>query len=246
MFGERRRTAMWPLAIVLAGGLAPGAAAAGETLRVADWTLVTPLGDASGRLLYLASPATGQWRCEIAVDRGGSGLTRADLLRRSGSGWTVTGGPAGGFVQPWDEAWRPLGSGAQAAMQRFLDLWVREAGRPAAGGPGRWRRPEAAAVPTVALATWADLPAAWRPPDDEALPGGQLRRRLAERGRGRGGDGLVLRLRWSGGDLVVTSTRWPGDLTLTDAVPEAASVPDEAFLPLWPLAEFCDRAGSDD
>ena len=90
----------------------------------------------------------------------------------------------------------------------------------------------------MVLEDWAGLPASWRPPAPGPDEVGDLRRRLAARGLGRGGDGLVLSLRWDEGGLVATSARWPGRLVLRRTGGEAAELPPEAFLPLWPLAEF--------
>jgi hypothetical protein len=49
---------------------------------------------------------------------------------------------------------------------------------------------------------------------------------------------LSLRLRWVEEQLAVTSVRWPGTLTLERPQRQQVDVPDEAFLTLWPLAEF--------
>jgi hypothetical protein len=176
----------------------------------------------------------------VALDEDGQRVARDDLLQRRGRGWTLAGQPVGGFVQPWSEPWRAVGPAAAAAFGGVLDRWrgaVADDDPPAR--PRRWRPAPQHADQVVTLTGWDDLPAEWRL---AARPrqGGDLRRRLTARGLGRGGDGVVLRLRRLEGALVARSNRWPGTLTLAAPGHEAATLPPEAFLPLWPLAEFLD------
>lgn len=215
-----------------------------DNLRHGRWQVETPLGTAVGPCLYVEDVAdTANWRCEIAVAESGSWPTHDDVLRRHGRGWTLTGGSDGGFMQPWDEPWQQLGASVTRSLVDLLRRWSR--------GPvlrddvlgddeiyRRWRRRPSLSPVTVSFDDWTGLPAAWRPPTSGTPASGALRRRLTARGTGRGGDGVVLNLRWEDERLAVTSARWPGRITIEGVGSETVEVPAEAFLPLWPLVEF--------
>jgi len=215
-----------------------------DILRAGIWRVDTPLGSVTGPCLYLVDGADcTNWRCEIAVAESGVWPTRDDLLERRGYGWTMTGSVDGGFIQPWHEPWRQLGHSATLSMADLLRWWSGGSGRQDAGVDGgnshyRWRPRRSGSPVSVIFDDWSGLPETWRPPTTGARAGGSLRRQLTTRGTGRGGDGLVLDLSWEDERLAVTSARWPGRLIIEKGADEWTAVPEEAFLPLWPLAEF--------
>lgn len=240
MGAERRRVTAFVLAVVVLA-VVNGATAGRVLLSHGRWSLATPLGEAAGPFLVVDDHGAATWRCEIAVAESGGWPDRQDLMRRQGRGWTITSTPDGSFVQPWDGPWRELGGSAARSLGELIGRWL--AGDRSASGasgtrPDRWRPVEAWRPCPVVLREWTGLPADWRPVDDGPATGGALRRRLVARGRGRGGDGLVLDLRWMGDDLVATTARWPGRIALRRTGNESAELPVEAYLPLWPLAEF--------
>ena len=218
------------------------AATESDRLQHGRWRLETPLGTATGPCLVVENAgedAGDSWRCEIAMAEGGAWPSPEDVLHRRGRGWTITATPDGSFVKPWSEPWRQLGPAAGQAFASMLREWNGAAAAAARTTERhRWRLRESTRPEPVILDDWAGLPDAWRPPGEGVGDGGVLRRRLTARGRGRGGDGLVLDLRWEGDDLVATSARWPGRVVLIKTGAEPVDVPPEAFLPLWPLAEF--------
>ncbi len=175
-------------------------------------------------MLLVGDEASGAWRLEIALADGAAPTLPADLRRRHGRGWTLCGGPDGAFIQPWNEKWRQVGP----ATAGFLDQLAATLTPPAEAGRQR-----------LVLTSWDDLPAGWRPPGPPAPVGGRLHRHMVVRGLGRGGDGLVVTVDPTGTGLRLTTTRWP---VVLEARPGDATrrgdLPAEAFLPLWPLAEF--------
>ncbi len=228
------------LGMLLAACL-PAAAADDHHLRSGTWRLETPLGAATGPFLMIESRPGETWRCEIAVAEDGRWPANDDLRHRKGRGWTLSGTTEGGFVQPWSEPWRVLGPSATSALGEILErLIVGESVASASSRDGhrRWRTAEPRRPMPVILDDWEGLPAAWRPPESGPVTGGALRRRLSTRGLGRGGDGLVLDLAWHGEELVATTARWPGKIELNLLDVESLDLPAEAYLPLWPLAEF--------
>ena len=237
----RRWTALaLAVAMALIAIAAPRPATAGDqvTLQRARWTVNTPLGDAHG-VVAVIQAADGRWRCDVLLDEG-QGTTADDVLERRGRGWTLTGHPEGGVVQPWGEPWRTTGPALAEALAEVLADW---SGGPwsdaaAVGAPRRWRTTAPRGPRTVVVPQWTDLPAAWRPESHTAPTGGALKRRLTGRGRGRGDDGGVLRLSPGEGGLLITSSRLPGTLRLDWPVGAVTDLPDEAFLPLWPLADL--------
>lgn len=238
---ERTRAWTVPLLVVaLAAGVAPGQESGGGDVhfRHGHWTLKTPLGDARGAMAVLQAP-DGRWRCDVVVE-GDGGAASADVLRRQGQGWTLTGSEAGGVVQPWGEPWRTTGPALSLALGAILVEWSgsEQPLGDAAMRPRRWRLAATGLPRTVVVPDWDDLPAAWRPEGGRDPGGSALKRRLTGRGRGRGDAGGVLRLDPRDDGLHVTSTRLPGSLLLDWPDGGATDVPDEAFLPLWPLADL--------
>jgi hypothetical protein len=208
------------------------------------WRLQTALGEAEGGMLLLRGPDH-RWRLEVAIAPSGRTplpVERTRLAQRQGEGWTLTLEPDSGFLQPWHEPWRSLSPQAIRAIDDLLERWLDCVGDTGpVVGPRRWRQPvqarsESLPVPDLERLVLdpADLPDAVRPPG----PAGGLRARLVARGLGRGAVGLGLKARWTAEDLQMHSSRWPGGLSIRLTGNQAVAVPAEAFLPLWPLADF--------
>jgi hypothetical protein len=230
-----------PPALRDADAAVPPAATSLATVVHGTWRLESPLGEVAGPFLVVQERQGLSYRCEIAVAEQGRWPTRDELDQRRGRGWTLTRTPESSFVQPWSEPWRELGAEAAGACGELIARWrvgdLEDFAIPWSR-PRRWRPRQELRPRPVVLDDWAGLPAAWRPPARGTEQAGQLRRRLTTRGLGRGGDGLVLDLRWEGEELVATSARWPGRLVLRESGSEQLALPAEAYLPLWPLAEF--------
>lgn len=205
------------LALALGWAAPAGAQADGTvagTLRTAAWRGAFLGRGAAGRLALLAGP---DGTCRADVGEGPVDLPA--LLARRGRGWTlVLPGAGDAVLQPWDREWRRLPADLAAGLRAVAGALA----DPAAGSPRRRHV----------------LPPAGEPPGFRAA--------LAARGRGRGGPGEVLTVvrrgdPAAGGALAVRSSRRPGSLTFTDLRGLPVSYrPDEAFVPLWPLADLLD------
>lgn len=194
-------------------------------------------------------------RLEVALDESGAGPVRS-LFQQSGQGWTVVlGEPGQGTFNGWAEAWRQV--------PPAFETWIRDAllcDGATTGVPVVWRP-----VPRPRFARRAGEAAVyrWIAPtlalDDRAgnagsATGSNLRDRLVRRGSGRGADREIARLEvggprpaaspWRAGTTMrLGSSRRPGSIRWTILVRRAEiAVPDEVFLPLWPLADFLDPA----
>ena len=213
------------ISLLLAAVMAAGSPAGGASIRqVGAWRLDTPLGRAAGPFLLVADAETAHWRLELALDGDGPRHRLEDLQARRGRGWTICGGDGAAFVQGWNERWHEVGSGTAGALAALAGA---VAGQRTTGDS------------RVVLPTWDDMPAAWRPPGRRPQPGHRLRRQLTLRGLGAGGDGLVLSWRETIDGLEFTTTRWPVRVVMaTLATDQELDLPAEAYLPLWPLAEF--------
>ncbi len=214
----RRLAAVLMLLALGAAGQDDPPADAAGSLLLARWHAGAFGREAAG-MLAVIDDGRGQVRAEVAD--GDAGLPK--LLDRDGRGWTVILAVDGqALLMPWGDRWRnlePRAHGLLAAVAGAL------AAEPPPPGERRTQR--------LAVA-------------DPAAP--DLRRRLAARGRGRGGAGETLRLAWSErpGDpwLEIRSVRRPGSLEL--GPPEAVAVTypvQEAFVPLWPLRDLVEFAG---
>lgn len=212
----------WPL-VLLAVAVAASSARADTDHYQGQWRLASPLGGLEGVWLLVHDASADAWRLELAVDQGDGLPPSADLQRRHGRGWTLCGLASDAFVQPWHGKWWQA-SPATADFLRELAMVAR-----ATGAPSR----------RLVIATWDDLPPSWRPPGREPPEGGRLRRQLVTRGLGRGGDGLVVTAAALAGGVRLTTTRWPVHIDIAPpAHRRGADLPAEAFLPLWPLADF--------
>lgn len=207
-------------------------------LITTTWRLDSVLGTAEGGMIVLRGPDH-RWRLEVATAPPG----RSPLLaERQGEGWTLALEPGSGILQPWDAPWRPISPSAIRALDDLLERWLDNQEDSKAGdGPRRWRqeaRARSGGLPLPDLEGLvldpADLPDAAQPPAAAA----GLRQRLVARGSGRGATGLGLKARWTAEGLDLHSNRWPGGLHVRLTGRQAIAVPAEAFLPLWPLADF--------
>ncbi len=226
------------LACLVAVVAAPAGAQSPATEGQADWRLASPLAASRGLALWLNDGA-GSWRLELGVlDEASVGAD--DLFARRGEGWTLAcAGDAAVLLQPWGKPWRETDPGFAAAVAAMLARWEGAAAlSPAPAGP--WRAGPARSLGVGEAITVRELPADWNPAGASAGEGGSLRRELAARGRGRGGQGVRLRLdRTPAGGLVLTSARWPGRLDLSPPVlARRPEVPAEAYLPVWSLEEI--------
>ena len=185
------------------------------------------------------------------------------LMERTGHGWTLVMGPdLNGTINAWDNQWRALPAGLAQLVRLVtasLNSFPAEAGRfPFATRVGTAHREAGLPRPRV-LATSPTDPSrtvTWRfqlaPLSLENVQQTEdtdLRRRLTARGRGTGGVGEVLIMRWTplrGSEsgygryqLCISSSRRPGTLNLDPAGGVAVSTPEpEVFLPLWPMSQF--------
>ena len=238
--GRCRRRGLAAMALAVLAIPAQGDVQAHAALaQEGAWRLESALGAVSGRFLVVRDQVGESWRLEVGVDEGGVPVDEASLLARRGRGWTFCGGDEGAFVQPWHEAWEPLGPATARFLASLLQALQREDGR--GGGttaPGMLANRRAPA--RIVLETWDDLPPAWRPPRRGPGPSaGRLRTRLVARGLGRGGPGLVLDHEVAGPVQRLTSARWPATIELRpDPGHTLPQLPPEAYLPLWPLAVF--------
>jgi hypothetical protein len=185
------------------------------------------------------------------------------LMDRTGNGWTLVMGPdLNGTINAWDNQWRTLPAGlaqlvrlVTASLHSYPESpgrypFARRVAEPRreAGIP----RPQilAAFLPDPAKAdTWRFQLAPLSLGNDQPTEEADFRRRMTVRGRGTGGVGEVLVLRWmprtgpeNGPDryqLSLSSSRRPGTLHLDAAGSVAVATPEpEVFLPLWPMSQF--------
>jgi hypothetical protein len=209
-----------------------------------QWSVQTPMGTAGGPVLCLVEQQR-SWRLDFLVDSGDLDKPVEDLLKRRGEGWTLAGGQNGGFSQPWHQPWRQLSSTSTAAMHELILMMItdqnhqEELDKPT---PRRWRRPLPERDARITIADWRDLIVLpdrhGRDADPMRSSRGDLRRRSVIRGLGRGGEDLCLNLRRNGPRVVLSTARWPGSLVIMLKEERRMVVPTEAFLPLWPVADF--------
>jgi len=223
---------------------ASGSETMSASLRDGAWKLSSPLGEISGPLIVLQDHDGSSWRCEIGLHDQAMVDPRRDLLHRTGRGWTITCSAGEGFMQPWNDAWHPLGREVTDTFQQMIVAWEKglSPAEPASQSSSRhrWQASPLAGQKhqVLVLDSLDDLPASWQIQPSSSQETGHLRRRLTTRGRGRGGDGVVLKLSIEDGNLNITSVRWPGRLVLVRQGWVPMTTPAEAYLPLWPLADF--------
>ncbi|MCK9995828.1 MAG: hypothetical protein KAH56_06070 [Candidatus Krumholzibacteria bacterium] len=175
------------------------------------------------------------------------------LMTWTGDGWTLVLGPDGsGTLNAWGREWEQVPEGLSqmarlitTALQNFPS---RPADLPFASSVGQ--SSSYGGIPRPGMldsnATGQDDSDVWRYQlISTDVPG--FRRKMTARGRGAGGVGEILVLRWwrpagqEGHGLRISSSRRPGTLNLEPPRNLAVGNPDpEVFLPLWPLSQFFD------
>lgn len=239
-----------------------------DTLSATRWSATAYSHRAGGTVCWIFGE-DGSLRVEVFLDNRGqpeagentgepAAIDLAPLWTRSGDGWTLVLGPDdSGTLNAWDSGWRNVPWGL-AQLVRLVTTALREyPDRPADSSHGQsvdlpWRsgtiprpkilgtglrQPGAKEVWRYQLAT-LDLQDS-QPVD---VPG--FRRNMVARGRGTGGRGEILVLRWRGDgqggfSLNLRSSRRPGELVLQPVQRQGVPKPEpEVFLPLWPLSQF--------
>ncbi len=181
------------------------------------------------------------------------------LLDRKGNGWTLVMGPdQQGTLNAWGSEWREVPVGlaqlvrlVTASLNSYPDHPPRF---PFTIQVGSSRRSGSIVRPRVLKIFLPDIEGSdyWRfqlAPlrlENDPQPAVQsFRRQMTGRGRGTGGVGEILVLRWfreagrDGYGLSLSSSRRPGTLHLAPAGKLAVATPEpEVFLPLWPMSQF--------
>jgi len=235
-------------------------------LTSTNWSASVLSHHAGGSVCWVMGD-DGSVRVEVLLDPEGSGddgdqtgsgteVNLDHLMTWTGDGWTLVLGPDGngtlnGWGKEWDQVPADLSQVVRlvtGSMRKFpngpVDFPFAKSIRPTRGNAG---------IPRPGMlgsgATGEAGEDVWRyqvTPSD--APG--FRKRMTARGRGAGGVGEVLILRWrrpegqegqDGYGLSVGSSRRPGTLHLDPPRNLTVKTPDpEVFLPLWPLSQFFD------
>lgn len=228
----------------LACGAACIAAEQHARLLVGQFRIESPIGAFEGPLVALVG-FRASWRFDVGIDSDPTQEAAERVLQRRGEGWTMAGGRDTGFSQAWHRPWQRLSRPAARAAGELLHRLADGPGaHPGAASEGarRWRPAARLQDESIVVGDLWELAA--MPPQNarigqhDRIGAGELRRGLVFRGRGQGGDGLVLRLRWTPSSLMIYSRRWAASLMITTADHGLVQMPPDAFLPLWPLADF--------
>lgn len=229
------------------------------------WSAEAYSEKAAGTVCWIDGP-DGSLRIEVLRSKwawGESPRNLLPLMDRTGNGWTLVMGPdLNGTINAWDSQWRvlPLGLAqlarlVTASLQSYPETpgrfsFARRVGT--THGKSGIRRPQVLARPVAdpgQTETWRFQLAPLSLASDQQPEETNFRRRMTARGRGTGGAGEVLVLRWnpaSGSEtgmgryqLSLSSSRRPGTLHLDPAGSVAVATPEpEVFLPLWPMSQF--------
>ncbi|MBU1073362.1 hypothetical protein KKG45_08950 [bacterium] len=214
-------------------------------LQGVTWSFSAWGRSAEGLACWLRDP-DGPWRLDVLLtqeaERGQAAMN--DLMHQLGDGWTIVAtGDHGDFLQPWRDKIEVLSPGQRQRLTALLELAAsgRDAmpGLIACGAEVQMRRPRHRHSRTpwperthedddVCAVTWP------------AAEAGGFRRRLEDRGRGRGAGDEVWRVSFAGErGWRLTSSRRAGSLRVV-ALPDrqVEYFPDEVFIPLWPLGEL--------
>ena len=238
-------------------------------LSATSWTASAYSRHAGGIICWLPGK-DGSLRIEIsegpAVSVGpasGSGTDPLEnlesVLTWAGDGWTMILGPDdSGTLNAWGREWRhvPLGL-AQMARLVTVALHDYPARRPefsfasSTGLSCQWARiPQphflvSPVIPDRCESTWSYQLSPLELEDGGNIPQPVFRDNMVARGRGTGGRGEVVSLKWFSQPgierygLVITSSRRPGTLRLEPPRDLAVNTPEpEVFAPLWPLSQF--------
>jgi len=263
---------LWALLIGMSGQVFLISIALAETppagqswLTSTSWSASAYSEHAGGAACWLIGD-NGSLRVEVLRDPNGvaerPNQTRVDLeplLTWTGNGWTLVLGPDGnGTLNAWGREWRQVPVGLAQVVRMVTALLQNFPGRPPefpfaslvgdSRGTGIIPRPNMlGSGPSSAgegdVWRYQLAPLFLQETEDQDVPG--FRRKMTARGRGAGGVGEILVLRWTrsagqeGFGLRIGSSRRPGTLILDPPGNLAVAAPDpEVFLPLWPLAHF--------
>ena len=226
-----------------------------------QWSAAAYSEKASGAVCWIEG-ADGSLRVEALRDdkpRTEAALDLTPLLDRTGTGWTLVVGPdQTGTVNAWGREWRQVPAGL-AQLVRLVTASVRAYPDPPVRFPFAipvGDHPFAAGIlrPCVLAVSRLDpgqadtrryqlAPLVMEEDQQPAVR--SFRRKMTARGRGTGGVGEILILRWErsahgdGYGLGLTSSRRPGKLNLAPAGRLSVLPPEpELFLPLWPMSQF--------
>jgi len=241
-------------------------------LSSTQWSASVLSHHAGGTVCWVFG-SDGSLRVEVFQDHGSqtdaagnpgdlAALDLAPLLTRTGDGWTLVLGPDDtGTLNAWNREWREVPVGL-AQMVRLVTTSLRDYPvRPPensqvravgiSGRAGPIARPRIlAAVPhhLEDQEVWRYQLASLELQDPESMQAPGFRKNMVTRGRGTGGPGEILVLRWirqtgqndqTGYGLSISSSRRPGEFSLQP--PQRQEVPrpePEVFLPLWSLSQF--------
>lgn len=251
------------LVLLVSGALADDPPVEHFFLTSTNWSASAFSHDAGGSVCWILGD-DGSVRVEVLLDPGGA-RDNADkshpgdaanlepLMTWTGDGWTLVLGPDGsGTLNAWGKEWdqvpadlsqlvRLVTALLQSFPSRTPDFPFATPVRQSLGNTG---------IPRPGMlgsdSSSEEDPDVWRYQLRASdTPG--FRKRMTTRGRGSGGVGEILVLRWwrsagqAGYALDISSSRRPGTLNLDPPSNLAVDTPDpEVFLPLWPLSQFID------
>jgi hypothetical protein len=265
-----------PLLILLLWTSLPSFSSAADephaSLVVARWQIEAFSAVRHGLCCWVTGPQEAL-RLEItpALDEGTPIPSLASVLSWRGDGWTlVLGQPGQGTLNRWNEQWRNTPPGLEEWIRGCLSRYPtqqpslrsdRPSIRTKLSSPGyKWR---ASGEVEAALVTqdWEAPRLSWANDSEsgsvETTSG--FRKRMTQRGRGRGGSEEMVRLEFkipelaahsndpwpTGAVMTVSSSRRLGTLRLEilERLGPGA-VAAEVFLPLWPLINFVSPDGT--
>ncbi len=255
--------AMAVLSFLVSGVLADEPPVGNTLLSSTQWSASAYSQHADGAVCWLIGD-DGSLRIEILRDpegdgeqsnrsRTGAAVDLEPLMTWTGDGWTLVLGPDGnGTLNAWGREWEQVPVGL-AQMARLVtaalqDYPSRPVDLPFASAVGQ--SPPNEGIPRPRMldpnATGEAESDVWRY-QLTSMDSPGFRGKMTTRGRGAGGVGEILVLRWwrpagqEGYGLRIGSSRRPGTLNLDPPNNLAVGVPDpEVFLPLWPLSQFFD------
>lgn len=224
-----------------------------------DWSASAYSYQAGGSVCWIQD-AEGSLRLELfngPADPGDESLE--PLLTRNGDGWTLILGPTEtGTLNAWNREWQAVPQGLAQVVRlvtESLRCYPDEKPRFSFASPltdgGIWGGIPSPAFLDARLSrtagslSWRYQLASIELESSEASFEPDFRQRMTSRGRGTGGAGEIVELKWrkapnqEGLSLEVASSRRPGTLRLDPVRARTVSVPEpEVFLPLWPLSQF--------
>ncbi len=232
-------------------------------LTSTNWSASALSHHAGGSVCWLMGD-DGSVRVEVLLDPEGTGddggqagsdkgVNLEHLMTWTGDGWTLVLGPDGnGTLNGWGKEWDQVPADLSRVVRLVTASLRKFPNRPVGFSFAKSVRPTRgnAGIPRPGMlgsgATGEGGEDVWRyQVASSDAPG--FRNRMTARGRGAGGVGEILILRWwrpEGQEsyaLSVGSSRRPGTLNLDPPSNLTVKTPDpEVFLPLWPLSQFFD------